>query len=464
MLAPVPQNNNKIMIPVIVAVAIAFLLLLILKFKVPAFLALLLVSLGAGLAMGMDTAAVLAAVQNGMGSTLGFVAVVVGLGAMLGALLEASGGIHLLAQRLLQLAGSGKAGWALCGVGFLLAIPIFLDVAFIILIPLLYAVARDSNQSILNYALPTLAGLMVAHAFIPPTPGPIAVTELLGADMGLVILFGCICGIPAAILGGPIFARRFRLRPLEAYLRQPELHVDIADGADTEGLFPGKHTAAFSFAETFTLIIVPLVLIIIGTCAAQLLAPSALLSALTFLGHPFTALTLTCLAAFILLRSKGARDEQVAQCMTKALEPAGIVVLITGAGGAFKQILTDSGAGLILANMIADVGALPMIFAFLIALLVRISQGSATVAMITAAGLVAPMQPSLGLGDIHLALLVIAIASGASACSHVNDSGFWLVSRYLRLDTRETLKTWSVVSTIVGVTGFAMALVLTLLL
>lgn len=455
------------MIPVIVAAAIAFLLLLILKFKVPAFLALLLVSLGAGLAMGMDTAAVLTAVQNGMGSTLGFVAVVVGLGAMLGALLEASGGMHLLAQRLLQLAGTDKAGWALCGVGYLLAIPIFLDVAFIILIPLFYAVARDSNKSILNYAMPTLAGLLVAHSFIPPTPGPIAVTELLGADMGLVILFACICGVPAAILGGPVFAHRFRLRPLEAYLQnpqQPELQLDSGASKAAEALITGKQKAAFSFAETFTLIIVPLVLIIVGTVAAQLLAPSALLSTLTFLGHPFTALTLTCLAAFILLRYKGAGDEQVVDCMTKALEPAGIIVLVTGAGGAFKQILTDSGAGLIMANAIAGVGALPMIFAFLIAVLVRVSQGSATVAMITTAGLVAPMLPSLGLSEIHLALMVVAVASGASTLSHVNDSGFWLVSRYLQLDTRETLKTWTIVSTIVGVVGFAMALVLTLLL
>jgi Gnt-I system low-affinity gluconate transporter len=381
---------------------------------------------------------------------------------MLGALLEASGGVHLLAQRLLQRSGSDKAGWALCGVGFLLSISIFLDVAFIILIPLLYAVARDSNRSILNYALPTLAGLLVAHAFIPPTPGPIAVTELLGADMGLVILFGCICGAPAAILGGPIFARRFRLRPLEAFLQQPDLQVDVG-GHKSERL-AGRHMAAFGFAETFTLIVVPLVLIIIGTVAAQLLPASLLLSTLIFLGHPFTALTLTCLAAFILLRTKGASDEQVVQCMTRALEPAGIVVLVTGAGGAFKQVLTDSGAGLVLANMIVDAGTLPIIFAFLIALLVRISQGSATVAMITTAGLVAPMLPGLGLGEVHLALMVVAIAAGASACSHVNDSGFWLVSRYLQLDTKETLKTWSILSTIVGVTGFAMALVLTLLL
>jgi Gnt-I system low-affinity gluconate transporter len=290
------------------------------------------------------------------------------------------------------------------------------------------------------------------------------VTELLGADMGLVILFGCICGIPAAILAGPLFARRFRLRPLEAYLQKPDLQVDLGAGKAAEEIFSGNHKAAFSFAKTFTLIIVPLVLIIIGTVAAQLLAPSLLLSTLVFLGHPFTALTLTCLAAFTMLRFKGASDEQVVQCMTRALEPAGIVVLVTGAGGAFKQVLTDSGAGLVLANMIVDAGTLPIIFAFLIALLVRISQGSATVAMITAAGLVAPMLPGLGMGEVQLALMVVAIASGASACSHVNDSGFWLVSRYLQLDTRETLKTWSILSTIVGVTGFAMALGLTLLL
>jgi Gnt-I system low-affinity gluconate transporter len=207
-----------------------------------------------------------------------------------------------------------------------------------------------------------------------------------------------------------------------------------------------------------------LLLIVVATISSQLLDPSPLLSALEFLGHPFTALALITLMAFILLRSRGAGSKQLSDCMGKALEPAGIVVLVTGAGGVFKQILTDSGAGLILAEIFSGTGALPVVFAFLVALMIRISQGSATVAMITAAGLVAPVQDSLGLTGIDSALLVVAIAAGASAFSHVNDSGFWLVSRYLHLDTRETLLSWTILSGIVGACGFGMALILSILL
>lgn len=441
------------MAPVIVCVAIAVLLLLVLRFRIPAYLALLLVSLGSGLALGMDTDAVITAVQDGMGSTLGFVAVVVGLGAMLGALLEYSGGIHKLAMGLLQKAGSDRAAWGLCLLGFLVSIPVFLDVAFIILVPLLYSLARDSKTSVLYFALPTLAGLLVAHSFIPPTPGPIAVAGLLQADLGLVIVFGMICGIPSMVLAGPVFAHRWRTRPPESFLLQETTRF-----RDDSEIYKG-----LDLKETLLLIFIPLCLIVAATLATQFLDASLLLSVLTFTGHPFTALALTTLIAFILLRTRGAGKEQLSDCMGKALEPAGIVVLVTGAGGVFKQILTDSGAGLVLAEMFSGTSSLPVVFAFLVALMIRISQGSATVAMITAAGLVAPVRESLQLTGADNALLVVAIAAGASAFSHVNDSGFWLVSRYLHLDTRETLKTWTVLSGIVGGCGFIMALMLSLL-
>lgn len=438
------------MIPLIVFGAIAVLLVLILRFKIPAFLALLLVSLGTGLALGMDVEMLLEAIQNGMGGTLGFVAVVVGLGAMLGALLEYSGGIHNLAEGLLKKTGSNRASWALALVGLLISIPVFLDVAFIILVPLLYSLARDSRTSVLYYALPMLAGLLVAHAFIPPTPGPLAVAELLNADLGQVILFSLICGLPAVVVAGPLFARRWKNMPAEAFLSEEVFAEKAAN----------ENRIAIGMKEALILILLPIVLIILSTLASQFLSPSPFLSALTFLGHPFTALAMTTLMAFVLMRSRGANNEQLGHCMTKSLEPAGVVVLVTGAGGVFKQILTDSGAGLVLADTIASTGALPVVFAFLVALLVRVSQGSATVAMITAAGLVAPVQESLGLTGAHSALLVVAIAAGASSFSHVNDSGFWLVSRYLHMDTSQTLKTWTVQTGIVGVIGFMMALLL----
>jgi Gnt-I system low-affinity gluconate transporter len=255
------------------------------------------------------------------------------------------------------------------------------------------------------------------------------------------------------IIAGPVFARRWRHLPAEAFLE----HVVFA--SDT----PAEKRISFGLSEALLLILLPLVLIITSTVAAQFLEPSTLLSALTFIGHPFTALALTTLIAFIRLRMQGADRDQIGHCMGNALEPAGVVVLVTGAGGVFKQILTDSGAGLVLADTIAATGALPVVFAFLVALLVRISQGSATVAMITAAGLVAPMQESLGITGAHSALLVVAIAAGAASFSHVNDSGFWLVSRYLHMDTTQTLKTWTVMSALIGIISFAMVMLVSML-
>jgi len=430
--------------------AIAALLLLVLRFRLPAFLALLLVSVAFGGALGMDGRALLASIQLGMGSTLGFVAVVVGLGAMFGALLEYAGGIRAIADRLLHAMGERRATGALGLIGFVVAIPVFFDVAFILLVPLIHRLAVRSARSTTYYAIPLLAGLAVAHAFIPPTPGPIAVANLVGASLGWVTAFGVLCGLPAMLVAGPLFARRFRALP-------PPPATDVLSDADDASM----QSAPVSFAAALFAVLMPLVLIVCNTLGQALLPAGPFVDALAFIGHPFIALLLACLYAWIWFgRRRKIPAVQLREIMTRALEPAGIVVLVTGAGGVFKQVLVDSGVGPQLGAALGE-QAIPILpLAFFIAAVIRVAQGSATVAMIAGAGLIAPLVEAVALSPPHTALVVVAIAAGATVASHVNDSGFWLVNRYLQQSERETLASWTVCSTLVGTVGFAMSGVL----
>lgn len=445
---------------IIVAASIAALLGLILRARIPAFLALLLVSAGFGIVYGMEPAAVIRSIQSGMGGTLGFVAVVVGLGAMLGALLEASGGIRSITGGILSAFGEKRAPVALGFVGFIVAIPIFLDVALIILAPVLYGLKARTGRPIVAFAIPLLAGLAVSHAFIPPTPGPIAVADMLGADLGWVILLGAVTGLPAMLIAGPLFARW-----LEGQPEFQETGTEMLTGEVEEVDRPtGLALALF-------VVLIPLGLILAGTVvdtfarAGNPLLPETASAAIAFIGHPFVALMIACLIAWTAFGpARGVPASRLRDAMVRALEPAGVVVLITGAGGAFKQILVDSEAGMVLANALTATGLSPLLFGFAVAAIVRVAQGSATVAMLTAAGLAAPVAQLAGLNGAGLALMVMAIASGATVLSHVNDSGFWLVSRYLGLTEAQTLKSWTVTSTLVGLTGLLMTLLLSLFL
>ncbi|MCA0150062.1 GntP family permease [Rossellomorea vietnamensis] len=436
---------------ILVALAGIFLLLfLVIKTKLHAFVALLLVSLIVGIAAGMPLQEVVASIQSGMGGTLGFVAVVVGLGAMFGRMLEVSGGAERLAQTLINKFGEDKAQWSLGITGFLVAIPVFFDVGFIILVPIVYGLARKTGKSLLYYGIPLLAGLAVTHSFIPPTPGPIAVADLIGADLGWVILFGAIAGVPSMIIAGPLFAKWISKR----------IHAVVPDYMQAEEIEYDKELP--SFALIASLISIPLVLILFNTLSGVILDEGNMIrSILTFLGHPFVALTIATLLTFVLLGTKrGYSRQEVQDIATKALEPAGIIILVTGAGGVFKQVLIDSGVGEVLGNMMAGSSLPPIALAFLIAMVVRVAQGSATVSMVTAAGLMSPLIETLGMQGPVLGLMVIAIASGATVFSHVNDSGFWLVNRYFGLDVKDTLKSWTVMETLIGFVGFAVAFIL----
>lgn len=438
---------------ILIALAGIFLLLfLVIRTKLHAFVSLLLVSLIVGVAAGMPLGDVIASIQSGMGGTLGFVAVVVGLGAMFGKMLEVSGGAERLAQTLVSKFGEDKAQWALGITGFIVAVPVFFDVGFIILVPIVYGLAKKTGRSLLYYGIPLLAGLAVTHSFIPPTPGPIAVANLIGADLGWVILFGVLAGIPSMILAGPVFGK---------YIAK-KIHVTIPNYMEFKEIDTSKELP--SFKMILSLILIPLVLILANTLSAVLLDEgNAVRDFLTFLGHPFVALTIATLLTFVFLGTRrGYSRDEVQEIATKALEPAGIIILVTGAGGVFKQVLIDSGVGDVLGEMMAGSPLPAIVLAFLIATVVRVAQGSATVSMVTAAGLITPLLEIQNITGAALGLIVIAIASGATVLSHVNDSGFWLVNRYFGLDVKDTLKSWTIMETIIGLTGFAVVFLISL--
>lgn len=434
---------------------ISILLILILLFRIQAFISLLIASIAVGLFAGMNPTEVIKTMQEGMGNTLGFVAMVVGLGAMFGAILEHSGGANALANFLLNKFGEAKASWALMLTGFFVAIPIFFDVAFIILIPMVYALQRKTGKSLLLYAIPLLAGLACTHAFIPPTPGPVAVADILGADLGWVILFGAIAGLPAAIISGPIFA---------TYI-SAKIHVAAPIITTEENI----ENSNVSVGLIIGIVTIPIVLILANTLLNSPLMPADFLSDtskdwLKMIGHPFTALIIANLVAWYMLGlRKGLTREKLLEITTKSMAPAGIIILLTGAGGVFKQMLVNTGTGEMLARYFAEVGVSLIVFAFIAAGLIRVLQGSATVAMITAAGITSPLITD-AIDDIHKAMIVVVIAAGASMVSHVNDSGFWLVSKYLGISEKQTFQSWTVMTTLLAFTGFVTIWILSLIL
>ena len=428
---------------------IALLLLLILRFKIPAFIALLLASITAGLVAGLSGAEVLQTITEGMGGTLGFVATVVGLGAMFGAVLEKAGGAQAVAQFLLRRLGVERAPAAMVITGFIVAIPVFFDVAFIILVPLVYALQQKTGKSLLLYAIPLLAGLAATHAFIPPTPGPIAVAEIIGADLGWVILLGVLAGLPSVLVAGLFFGRRVARR----------IHLDLP--AQFVPAEEDESQDLPAVGSILGIIALPILLIVLNTLGDTLGWPGQLRRVLAFVGHPFVALLLANLLVWYALGiQRGYTAKELLGITTKSMGPAGTIILLTGAGGVFKQTLVDTEAGKIIATQLSALGLPLIVFAFLAAALVRIAQGSATVAMITGASLVAPLLSEAALSGGQLAAVVIAIAAGATVLSHVNDSGFWLVKEYLGMDERQTFRSWTLMTVWLGLTGFALAAVL----
>lgn len=430
-------------------IGLALLLVLIIKFKVHAMLSILIGAIAIGLIAGMPFEEIVTAVDDGIGNTLKGIALLVGLGSMFGAILEASGGAQTLAVTMVKKFGDEKAAWALGITGLVISIPVFFDAGLIILIPLAFSLAKRTKKSSLFYAIPLLAGLAVGHAFIPPTPGPVLVATMLNVELGWVILVGVCCGFFAMIVAGPVWGA---ICGKKFYVPVPE---QIANQEDVdESKLP-------SFASVVTIIMIPLVLIILKSVAGVIPALSGVALLFNFLGQPFAALLIATLAAMFILGTRhGYTMAELEKILTKSLEPTGLILLVTACGGVLRYILQYSGLGEIIGNAVASINLPIVVVAFLVAALVRICVGSATVAMTMAAGIVAAKPEIASLSPMYLACVVAAVAGGATVCSHFNDSGFWLVRSLIGLDEKTTLKTWTIMETLVGGTGFIVALII----
>lgn len=440
-------NPTRLVIAAIIGLVI--LLVLIIKFKIQAMIAILVGAISIGLIAGMPAETIVTAVNDGIGNTLKGIALLVGLGSMFGAILEISGGAQTLAVTMVKWFGDKKAAWALGITGLIIAMPVFFDAGLIILIPLAFSLAKRTNRSSLFYAIPLLAGLAVGHAFIPPTPGPILVATMLGVDLGWVILVGVFCGIFSMIVAGPLWGA---VCGKKYYIPVPE-HVANQEEFD-ESKLP-------NFWVIVGIILIPLVLIILDSVTGVVPALSFLQPLFGFLGEPFVALLIATIAAMLILGVKhGYSTEELEKIMTKSLEPTGMILLVTACGGVLRYVLQYSGLGDVIGNAVASMSLPLVVLAFLVAALVRICVGSATVAMTMAAGIVAAIPGISELSPLYLACVTAAVAGGATVCSHFNDSGFWLVKSLLGMDEKTTLKTWTIMETLVGGTGFVVALII----
>lgn len=430
-----------------ILIGMTILLLLILRAKLPALIALLIASIITGLLSGIASEKIMDTVKAGMASTLGYIAVVVGLGSIFGGILQHTRSAESLATWLLKKVNEKYTSMALMILGFLVSVSIFFDVGLIILFPVIAGLVQKTGKNIVLFALPLTAGLAVSHAFIPPTPGPLAVAEIVGANLGYIMLVGIIAGLPAAYVSGVIYGRWLSKKmPVTTTSDMP-----LSD--DPRPLPPIRWV--------LPIMLLPIVMIVFHTMFETKLISlwsSAANNFALMIFHPFSALIISCLVAWhVLGRYNGLTNAQLNDITNKSLYPAGMIILVTGAGGVFKQILVDTGAGKVIAEQLQSIGFPIIVFAFIAATIIRVLQGSATVAMITAAGLCAPMLTTTALSQIQLAAIVISIASGATMCSHINDSGFWIVKQYFDLDEKQGIRMWTVGSSILGFVGFCVA-------
>ena len=428
--------------------SVLLLLFLVMKARMHAFVALMLVSIGAGIFSGMPLDDIAKTMEKGMGGTLGFLAIVVALGAMFGKILHETGALDQIAAKLLDSFGEKRAHYALGIAGLVCALPLFFDVAIVLLIGVVFAVARRTNGNVVKLAIPLFAGVAGAAAFLLPGPTPMLLASQMGADYGWMILIGLCAAIPGMILAGPLFGNFI----------SKHVTLDLPEDIQEPSLDKSKLP---SFGFSLALVLFPLVLVGMKTIGARFVeAGTELHKWLEFIGHPFTAILIACLVAIYgLAIRRGMSKEKVMEVCSAAIQPAGIILLVTGAGGVFKQILVDSGVGPALGNSLIGAGLPIAVACFVLAAAVRVIQGSATVACLTTVGLVLPVIGELGYNGAQMAALSICIAGGSIVLSHVNDAGFWLFGKFTGATEAQTLKTWSVMETILGTTGAVVGMI-----
>ncbi|MEU6141218.1 SLC13 family permease [Streptomyces sp. NPDC047081] len=460
-----------------IAVAgVATLLLLILKAKVQPFVALVVVSVGVALAAGVPAADLVKTIEDGMGATLGHIATIIALGAMIGRIVELSGGAHAFAYALIEKFGSRRTPLALTVAGFVLGIPVFFEVGLIILMPIAYGVARASRKPLLVYALPMGAAMLTVHAFLPPHPGAVAVAATIGASQGLMLLLGLPVTAVVALVGFLVSRRLTRREyPMDPAVRaevygEPEAgsgagssEPTVSDGGHATAVLTrpapsGTEVRPPSFGMVLALIVTPILLILLGTISQNTLAEgSALRGVLTVLGAPMVALLIdVALCGWLLGARRGWDRSRIAEVMGSALPPVAMVILVAGAGGVFGKVLVAGGIGDAIADVLERTGLPVLLLAFLTSLALRAAQGSATVALITTAGILTPLLHRADLSTAQLSLVALAMGAGALALSHINDAGYWMFTKLAGLDVASGLRTWTVLTTVMGCTGFAL--------
>lgn len=480
---------TPLLLMIIAGAGIALLLLLVLKYKFQPFVALMLVSIIVALVAGVKPGDLVATIEGGMGKTLGHIAIIIALGAMIGRIIELSGGAEALAKTLINRFGNRRTPLALTVAGFMVGIPVFFEVGVIILMPLAYGVARAARKPLLVYALPMCAALLSVHAFLPPHPGAVAAAGQLGADLGRVLMFGLpMVGILCLI--GYLIAGRMtrRVYPMTDDIRSEVYgsHVTNNDlvawaNNDYSRVSEATHTKELGLEENasslaarlpkapapgagiiIALILLPIILILLGTLATTMLpADSVLRNVLTVLGAPLVALLIdTLLCAWLLGSRRGWSRSQVSDVVGSALPGVAMVILIAGAGGVFGKVLVDTGIGAVVSEALRNTGLPVLALGFLLTLLLRAVQGSTTVALVTTAGILSPLIATLNLSANHMALLCLAMGGGGLAMSHINDAGYWMFTKLAGLNVADGLRTWTFLVTILGTLGFLMTLLL----
>ena len=432
------------------AVGIVVLLLLIIKFKLHPVISMMIAAIIIGVGAGMPLTMISDTVEKGVGKTLQGIALLVGLGSMFGGILEVSGGAQRIAQTLIDKLGQKKAGVALGITGLVIGTTVFFEAGVVVLIPLAFSVAKQTKKSTLYYAIPLLAGLASGYAFVPPSAGSVLVADSLGVNLGVMIMVGIPTALICMVVAGVIWGRFIGDKVFT------KLPVNVEEIKDEPKELP-------PFGLVLGVILIPLVLILISTISKYLPIPANVQNVLAFIGKPFLALTIATLAAMYFLGIKrGYTGEQLKKILDHSLRPVGMILLVIASGGVIRWMLQDSGLGEIIGPALEKSGMPLILVAFLIALLVRASVGSSMVAMTMASGIMATMPAVMATSVLYRAAMCCAICGGATALSHVNDAGFWLVGTFLEIDEKTTLKSWTVMETLIGVTALIVSLIISI--
>lgn len=431
---------------VIITLGILLLFFLIIVLRFNAFIAFIVVSLSVGIAQGMELNAVVSSIEKGIGNTLGFLVMILGLGAMLGKQVADSGAAQQITNRMIEIFGVKNTRWAVMLTGFIVGVTMFYSVGFVILVPLVFTVAVATGLPLISIGLPMLAALSVTHGFLPPHPAPTALAVMFEADMGKTLLYGIVVAIPAILISGPVltrFVKKVDAQPLKEFMAVKQFKKEELPGLGISLLTALLPVVLIGFS-TLILLVIP--------------EESSAYNLVKFMGNPVIALLLAVLfSCYSLGVAQGVELKQVMATFASSISGITMVLLIIAGAGALKQILIDSGVGDYIGSLLAITSLSPLVIAWLIATLIRVSVGSATVAGLTTAGIVLPLVQTTGVSP---EMMVLAIGSGSLMLSHVNDSGFWLFKEYFNLSVKDTLATWTVMETSIGISGLIGVLIL----